>query len=858
MIPIRLRRAARWLLAALLVLLLFWLALPRLLGLAAERWLDIPGLEALHVDIEKVGAGHARLREVRGVYNSAGGHRFRIALHDIAVDYSLVRRHIERLDIASGELEIFPGQTPPLSAWPQLEWPHLPLSEAQIGDLRVAVNWPERPRLETHGNFHLRQAEGQLQAEFRPDADLLRMTANQTQLPGDGLEIRVEWLPAAGKAADARLYIGRQPAQQPARLVVQVPLSVLAELGHTLGVALPVSAPRGTATLKAEAILGESAGTIQALSGEAEFADAGVQATGTASPLEIAVVGKLRFAWQSTTAQIELQPGLRWQLTVDGEPSLHASGRLDKVFAIRRGDGGAVSEGEFPFALRSPQWGQWDGAVQRVKLNGGTDLAGWSAADMQLRVKGQLKQWQRDAIQIRDLQAAGDVALHWSRPTGVRSELALKVGVERLSWSGASPLTVNKSAWKVSAEATARADGDFWKSLVLKGEAGSPQLKVGQGSRQMLTLGPSHLQLQRFRPARAEGELVLSADAVRFGAWPAPDLRARLHLDESAMRVGGTLLLQGTEVLRFAGEHALAKGCGDATLTTRQTLPTLGKLLQPRPTALAPLDLQAGTAEASFSLDWCAGTTPRFDAKGTLQVRDAALGWDRARAEAVQTTLQLDGLHPVRGRIQLAAHRGELATGTPLADLKVDLALAAQALTVHALRVNLLGGSVSSGPLSVPWPPSEQTLPLEIRQIDLGQLLALLKVQGLSGSGQLDGVLPLSYRDGGVEIHDGQLNSLGAGTLKYAPALPISDNPGLQALRNFHFRQLGMHVWYGSNGAYRTQAKLEGNNPDFYSGYPIRFGLNINGELPGLFRAALFSGDFNRHILEQLQSGKLE
>ena len=44
----------------------------------------------------------------------------------------------------------------------------------------------------------------------------------------------------------------------------------------------------------------------------------------------------------------------------------------------------------------------------------------------------------------------------------------------------------------------------------------------------------------------------------------------------------------------------------------------------------------------------------------------------------------------------------------------------------------------------------------------------------------------------------------------------------------------------------------------FYSGYPIRFRLDINGALPGLFRAALFSGDFNRHILEQLRSGSLE
>ena len=102
------------------------------------------------------------------------------------------------------------------------------------------------------------------------------------------------------------------------------------------------------------------------------------------------------------------------------------------------------------------------------------------------------------------------------------------------------------------------------------------------------------------------------------------------------------------------------------------------------------------------------------------------------------------------------------------------------------------------------------------------------------------------------------MNSTGGGTLKYAPAQVIADNPGLLALRNLHFQKLDMRLNYASNGAYRTESVLEGSNPDFYDGYPIRFSLNINGELPGLFRSALFSGDFNRHILEQLQSGKLQ
>ncbi len=872
MSPIQLRRSWRWLLAVLLALFLLWLALPRLLGLAAERWLDIPGLETALVDIENVGTGQARLREVRAVYRGSGGRRLQIALHDIAVDYSLVRRHVERLAIARAELDVFPGQSSPASPWPHVEWPQLALSEALVGDLRVALHGPGHPPLEAHGRFGLRQAEGQLQAEFRPDSGLLRMTASPMQLPGQlpgtDLEIHAEWLPATGPAADVRLFIGRRPAQQPARLTAQVPLPMLVELGQTLGLPLPVTAPRGTLTLKAEAMLGPMAGTLSTLSGEAQFTDAVLHATGTTTPiktrqgnpLEIELAGTLRFAWDASVARLglRLQPGLHWQLTARGELPLQANGQLDRELAIGLFNGQAISEGELPFTIRLPQWGQWDGALQRASLTSEAGSANWSSAEVQLRIKGQLAQWQRETVQIRNLQAAGDVALHWSRSAGVRSKLALQIGVERLAWSGDSPFWANKTTWKVIADAAAKTDGDFWKSFSLIGEANSPQVKIEQASGPALTLGPSRLQLLRFDPARSAGELLLAADAVKIGTWPAADIRTRWHLEGNAWRGDGALLLQGTEVLQFTGSHSLSEKCGNAILTAQQALPRLGKLLQPRPANLLPLDFQAGDADARFTLDWCAQPTMHFDAKGALQLRDAALSWERAQIQGLQTTLQLDALSPLRGRIQLVAPRGELATGTPITDLKVDLALSARELTVHALHAGVLGGTLRSGPLSLPWPLSDQSLPLEIQQLDLGQLLALFKIQGLSGSGQLDGVLPLAYRDGGVEINDGQLSSRGTGSLKYAPALSIPDNLGLLALRDFQFRQFGVHLGYASNGAYRTQATLEGKNPELYNGYPIRFKLNINGELPGLFRSALFSGDFNRHILEQLQSGKLD
>jgi hypothetical protein len=861
----RFRSVARWLLPVLLGLLLLWLALPRLLGLAAEHWLDTPGLEALHIDIDEVGGEQMHLHEVRAVYLSAGGHRFQFVLRDIELRYSLASRTMERLDISSGELDIFPGKEAQHSPWPQIEMPSLPLSEVQVGHLRVAVYWPEKLPLEAVGNFRLREMAGQWQGEFRPGTNLLRVAASQPRHPGRELEIHAEWLSGDGLAADVRLHIGGQPQQQPARLVARLPLPMLTELNRWLGFGMPLTATRGTAMLTAEALLGEAAGTLRGISGDAEFVDGGMRirgaGTGTESPIEIEVDGKLGFTWEPLHARIEFLSGLRWQLMDDGEERWRASGRLERAFAVRMDDGVATSVSHFPFVLHLPQWGQWEGEVERVKASGDPGLGDWRSAEVRLHLRGHLKQWQRDASQMHGLQAAGTVMLNWSRSAGLFSELALRLNIQRLAWLAESPLTVGKSTWEVKANAEAKIGGDFWNSLDVKGEASSPQLKVTLGGAQTLTLGPSRLRLAHFRPAGpkgAQGELLLSADAIKMISWPAPDVRAHLRLDDGALRADGTIQLQGTEVLRFAGMHALARGCVEARMTTQQALQTLGELLQPRPPALRPLDIQKGEADARFNVDWCTRPRLRLNAKGTLHVRDAAVGWQQARADMVQLGLQFDGLNPLQGRIQFAAQRGELATGTPLADLNVDLALGGQTLNVRTLHVKLLGGSVSSAPLSLPWPLGEKALPLEIHQIDLGQLLALAKVQGLSGSGQLGGVLPLVYRDGSVEIRHGQLDSLGAGTIKYAPGESLPDNPGLLALRNFHFQRLGAQVWYSADGTYRTQATLEGNNPDFYSGYPIRFGLNINGKLPGLFRSAVFSGDFNRHILEQLQSGKLE
>ena len=849
----RLRIAAYGLSALALAALLVWLFLPRLIGLAAERWLNIPGLETIHVDIASVNSGQAHLREVRGVYHSAAGDRFEFVLRNIDANYSLARRHIERLEIAQGELVILPGQTRPASAWPQLTWSDLPFSLAQVTNLQVAVRWPQRPPLEASGLLLVQQDAGTVKAELRAPSDVIRVTAT----PGAAVEILAEWLPQNGPAATARLRIGRNPAQQPATLDAHAPLSMLQKLASALDVSTPLGAWNGAMTLQAEAILGDTGASVRSVTGKATFTAAELQTNKTPKPAALAVDGAVRYAWHPPAAQITLQPGLRWQAMAGGEP-LSAKGQIDREFVIRIDDRLAHSTGEFPFVLQSPRWGEWNGAVQSLRLRAGASLGDWTEADMQLRITGQREKWQQAAFQARNLRATGDATLHWSRTGGLRGTLDMQAGTGRLSWSGESPLVAAQSLWSVKAEATAKPDGNWWQNLVLRGQASSQPLKIQTKTGQTLTIGPTRLNVQPSYPARMQGEMLLTTDTLRFGNWPAPAVQARLQLRDNILHADGWLGLQGAETLRFSGSHALARTCGNAAFSLQQSLPALEKQLQPRPPALLPLNLQDGSVEARLALDWCLQPKLTFNAKGTARARDTTAGWDKARVEAAQVNLQLDSLQPLQGRLQVTAPRGQLAAGASLADLNIDLAIAPHEMTVHALDVKLLGGRLSGGPSRLPWPPQQQSLPLHVHQVDLGQLLKLFDLEGLSGSGQLDGVLPLAWRNGGLEIRDGRLASSGSGTLKYASAQPAHDNIGLQALRNFHYKQLKADISYTSDGDYRARATLQGNNPDFYDGYPVHLRLNIGGNLPGMFRAALFSGDFSRHILQQLQTGKLQ
>jgi hypothetical protein len=150
---------------------------------------------------------------------------------------------------------------------------------------------------------------------------------------------------------------------------------------------------------------------------------------------------------------------------------------------------------------------------------------------------------------------------------------------------------------------------------------------------------------------------------------------------------------------------------------------------------------------------------------------------------------------------------------------------------------------------------------LRAEQLDLGQLLALTRLDGLTGEGSLDGVLPVRLTEGAAIIEGGELAATKAGVLRYdagkAPAALQASGEGvallLQALENFHYEALRITLDGRTDATMDIGLHVGGANPDLYGGHPIEFNLNLEGEIGNILRQGVSSYQIPDRVRERMQ-----
>ncbi|MEM7024304.1 MAG: YdbH domain-containing protein [Pseudomonadota bacterium] len=232
------------------------------------------------------------------------------------------------------------------------------------------------------------------------------------------------------------------------------------------------------------------------------------------------------------------------------------------------------------------------------------------------------------------------------------------------------------------------------------------------------------------------------------------------------------------------------------------------------------------------------------------------------RLGQINGLVQLDRPWPLTSRPQQQVSIGLLDLGVPLtAGLTTFQLLPGPRVDVTQLEWTLAGGTARAEPFSLGSPLDGSSVTLRAEQLDLGQLLDLTRLDGLTGEGSLDGVLPIELAEGAAVVTDGKLQATEPGVLRYASsAAPAALRAGgegvdllLQALENFRYEELEITLEGRTDATMDIGLHLAGANPDLYDAHPIEFNLDLEGALANILRQGVASYQIPDRIRERMQ-----
>ena len=197
--------------------------------------------------------------------------------------------------------------------------------------------------------------------------------------------------------------------------------------------------------------------------------------------------------------------------------------------------------------------------------------------------------------------------------------------------------------------------------------------------------------------------------------------------------------------------------------------------------------------------------------------------------------------------------------GVPLTNVEAKVKLKGAVLDVQSASGSIYSGMVRLAPFTTKLPIKLVEGSVRAEGLDLAALLALAKVEGLSGGGSLSGTLPFRWDGAAITLMKAELTTAAPGQLAYAPLEPPSfmaeGGQGAllgQVFRNFHYKTLK----FGLNGTLgqdlQLSARVDGKNPDFYSGHPVAFNLNLSGALDTMLKNGLATSNLSAEGISEL------
>jgi hypothetical protein len=331
-------------------------------------------------------------------------------------------------------------------------------------------------------------------------------------------------------------------------------------------------------------------------------------------------------------------------------------------------------------------------------------------------------------------------------------------------------------------------------------------------------------------PLRLAAEASLSsaaAEATLHATTVAPsplDLKATARYDRSSSSVATTL---GMAPLVF---HRGSSQPSDLF----PALALLGKDVE-------------GSVRLTGSIDWRQGElSPRL----AVRFDDLAFSTAMAQVRALTGTLVMNRLWPPATPPGQHLTAIVEAPGLPPAKVSFGGQLTAKSsLRLEQLAVEIAGGKIAAAPFTVDHAAPAVDTVLAVDHVDIAEITKLLGVDGLKGTGALDGHIPVRFDEGKVSIAAGRLAARAPGTLSYLPhKLPSevatageSVDLVLRALSDFRYDALSLDLDKSAEGEGTVKLQLQGNNPAVMSGHPFNINIRLDSNFDRLADLALLS-----------------
>lgn len=366
------------------------------------------------------------------------------------------------------------------------------------------------------------------------------------------------------------------------------------------------------------------------------------------------------------------------------------------------------------------------------------------------------------------------------------------------------------------------------------------------------TIGPHHLEVQGQLTGILRTDDHSIPNLVEFGGT----------VDGSVLR--GTVRLGSpalTARVPIDLSHDLDAGRGSAVFRAALSID------KPLPAAVLPgwrepfgvaFEAHSGRIAADGSAHWRLGETVALQGEATLAL--GALGGVVMDTPFRGVTGTL-GLHLTDTDWRIESSDLAVAwtdPGVAVTDVGGAFELGPEALSVRSLRGRTLGGTLHTDPFRYQMAAGEARFDVHVEGVQLADVLAL-EGDDFTGSGVLNGVVPIAIDGAAVTVTNGRLSAVGGGFIRYAGASEVAaaaGQPGLdfalRALSDFAYQRLDVTVDYARDGTLSLAVALEGRNPRVEKGRPIHYNLSVTENVPNLLKSLRLSDEVSEGIQKRL------